>query len=102
MRGLSRLSLSVPHTKPKTDGFERLLVWAVFLLRFFPATGAHCALCALRFRWEVTARYHCSCPHCVKQNERGVWVLQRQGLPEPITLPAPRPVPSLRPVRTPA
>jgi hypothetical protein len=85
-----RRSLSLPHRAPRADGFERLLVWAVFLLRFFPAANAHCALCALRFRWELTARFHCSCPHCEKQNARGVWVLQRGGLPEPISMPAPR------------
>jgi hypothetical protein len=87
-RGAPRRKPPLPHAKPAADGFERLLIWAVFLLRFFPAANAHCALCALRFRWEVTARHHCSCPVCVKQNARGVWVLQRGGFPNPITVAA--------------
>jgi hypothetical protein len=87
VQGINRLVRTQIHRPPPgPEGFERLLVWAVFLLRFFPAHGAHCALCALRFRWEVTARYHCSCPACVKQNARGIWVLQRGGLPEPISV----------------
>lgn len=96
MRGLSRLSVAQPHRAPRARSWlGRLTVWLVFQLRHLPAPGAHCALCALRFAWEVTARYHCSCPHCERQNARGVWVLRRGGLPEPVTVKAAAVCPSL-------